>query len=274
MGYYVNLPLSWVAGDPAWLEWFISKNVAPELGLDEAALQKPLSWHENMAWKLREAGLACSAHLPFMGLSPGDADPEESLRAGRLLRKAADIASVYGANHMVGHPGYDAARHGTDEEGHTPGPAWLERSRTVWRGLPERAGAPLFLENIYDPSPAVLPALLGALDERGTGICFDAGHWHCFSGGHGKKDMADWIRAYSPYLRHLHLHDNDGTQDTHLGLGKGQVPLEELLTALERQKLRPGVTYEPHTIEAFMDTAAWFEKHPKAAAFFRWTTPV
>jgi sugar phosphate isomerase/epimerase len=273
MGYYVNLPLSWVAHDANWLDWFISEKISPELGLDATALQRPLSWHEGLAWKLREANLACAVHLPFMELSPADQDPDERTRAGRLLRRAADLASVYNARHMIGHPGYRADRHGTDAGGLVPHPGWLDRSRMAWKDLPERAGSPLFLENVYDPSPAVLQALLAALDAHGTGICFDAGHWHCFSGGQEKKDLKQWVRAYSPFLRHLHLHDNDGAADRHAGLGQGTLPLDDLVDCLECQSLRPSATFEPHTVAAFMETAAWFGKHPKAAKLLRWTPP-
>lgn len=286
MDYFVNLPLSWVANDPAWLDWFIGEGICPELGLDEGALGQDRSWHEAMNRKLRDAGLACSVHLPFMGLVPADSEPAERARAGALLRKAADLTALYGARHMIGHPGYKAERHGVDAAGHTPREEWLEHSRAVWLDLPERAGAPLYLENIYDPAPSVLATLMRALGapERGAkgscprsapgiGICFDAGHWHCFSGGRKNRDMAQWLDAYAPYLGHLHVHDNSGESDEHAGVGTGAVPYAAFARYLGERGLEPTVTHEPHTMEAFMETAAWFARHPDMAGLFRWTKP-
>lgn len=273
MECFVNLPLSWVARDPAWLDWFIGEGVSPELGLDEAALEKDRSWHENTARRLRDAGLPCAVHLPFMGLSPADGNAAMRKRSIRLLRLGAERAALYGARHMIGHPGYIADRHGTGAHGHVPQDEWLARSQEAWRDVPELGGAPLFLENIHDPAPTVLSALLRAVGGPGVGICFDAGHWHSFSKGAANRDLAAWIDAFSPWLRHLHLHDNDGNEDAHLGLGRGTAPFSVLADLLRERVLAPTVTYEPHTMGAFRDTAAWFRERPEEAVIFRWSEP-
>ncbi len=53
----------------------------------------------------------------------------------------------------------------------------------------------------------------------------------------------------APYLRHMHLHDNDGVADKHLGLGVGSIPWSELFAGLELLDLAPTFTLEPHTKE-------------------------
>lgn len=275
MACFVNLPLSWVARDAHWLDWFLAEGLCPELGLDEASLALPRSWHQDIAQRLRGAGLACAVHLPFMGLEPGSADPSRRAHARVQIRLAAELSKLYGAAHMIGHPGFVAARDGEGRSESSPAPGWLERFCETWMPIPDLAATPLFLENIYDITPRVLLVLLAALDlpPASVGICFDAGHWNYFSGGRSRQDMPEWIQAYAPHLRHLHLHDNDGSSDQHLGLGQGNIPFDLLLKTLKAQSLCPSVTFEPHTAKAFMDTACWFAAHPDAARQLGWTPP-
>lgn len=276
MPSFVNLPLSWVAHDAQWLRWVLAEELCPELGLDETSLALPRSWHQDIAGRLRAAGLACSVHLPFMGLQPGSEDHAERARARGQLHLAAELARLYGAAHMVGHPGFTAARDGEDGSESRPDSGWLERSCDTWKLVSDMADSPLFLENIYDLTPDLLLTLLAALDlpASSAGICFDVGHWNCFSGGSVRQDLPEWVRAYAPHLRLLHLHDNDGTADQHLGLGKGNSPFDSLLQVLKECALSSALTVEPHTAEAFMDTVLWFERHPEAACQLGWTPPV
>ncbi len=275
MGYFVNLPLSWILADGQWLEWFIAEGLSPEFGFDEAGVEQPLPWHQGIGERLRAAGLSCSVHLPFMRLRPGSPDAAELRFTRERLNRAAELSRVYGAAHMVGHPAYIAERDGEAGSAETPERGWLERFCETWRPLPELGGCPLFLENIRDQSPRLLPGLVKALNlpPAQVGICFDAGHWHAFAGGKKKQDLPEWVKAHAPYIRHLHLHDNDGSDDQHLGLGKGDLPFELLLSELDAHGLRPSVTFEPHSGENFMDTAAWFAARPKAAAQIGWVAP-
>ncbi len=274
MAFFVNLPISWIVRDVSWIDWFIKEGINPELGLDAPALEKPLAWHRHLAGHIRQSGLSCSVHLPFMGLSPGDADKTLCARSANVLAHAADLAKIYGARHMIGHPNFWAAAHGSKGDKNIPDPAWIDRSVKVWRVLPERAQAPLYLENIQEQSPVSLPALLAAIGMPQAGICFDVGHWHSFSNGRANSDMPRWIEAFAPYLRHLHLHDNDGSNDGHLGLGQGAIDYGILLDSLSRHALKPTMTFEPHTAGAFMQTIVWFDAHPGAARQLGWVRPL
>ena len=272
MACFVNLPLSWVAQDAQWLDWFLAERICPELGLDEASLLLPRAWHQDIARRLQAAGLACAVHLPFMGLEPGSVDRGQRARAQEQLALAAELSKMYGAAHMVGHPGFVAARDGKGGSELLPDPAWLERVCETWSPISALAEAPLFLENIYDLTPQIVLSVLAALNlpAASIGVCFDAGHWNYFSGGKARQDLPDWVRAYAPHLRHLHLHDNDGSSDQHLGLGQGNIPFTLLLQLLDEFGVQPSVTFEPHTRQAFMDTAAWFAARPAAAAQIGW----
>lgn len=268
---FVNLPLRWIAHDERWLEWFLAEGVAPELGIDAVSLGLDRSWHQAIAQRLQAAGLPCSVHLPFFDLSPGAEDAELLELSRTRLHQAAELARLYRAAHMVGHPDFIAKRDGRQGGETIPDVGWLARSRESWEPLPRLAEAPLFLENTYERSPRPLLALLEDLGLETTGICLDVGHWNHFAGGGVRQDLPFWVATLAPYLRHLHLHDNDGSADQHLGLGEGNIAFPLLLTALKEGNLSPSVTLEPHTGKDFAIMAAWFAAHPEAGAQLGWS---
>jgi sugar phosphate isomerase/epimerase len=52
--------------------------------------------------------------------------------------------------------------------------------------------------------------VLDILHHPKAGICFDTGHALVFD-----HDLGDAVRLAAPYLKCLHVHDNDGTRDAH-----------------------------------------------------------
>lgn len=273
MPCFINLPLRWVHDESAWTEWFINGRIAPEFGLDAASLALPDAWHEAHAARFREAGLPSSVHLPFMGVDPGVPDPEKAAAARRALRRGAELARIYGARHMVGHPYYRLP----DQDGAID-PGWIARSLEVWPDLPMISGSPLFLENTYETSPKPLVDLLEALQAKGRsgpgiGVCFDVGHWHAFAKKKRPEELDPWLDAFEPFRMHLHLHDNDGSFDQHLGMGCGDVPFEALFARLAARAKPVTATLEPHDVEALVNSTAWLEAHGAAAKSFGWAPP-
>lgn len=275
MPCYVNLPLSWVREQPLWAEWFVNGRVFPEFGLDAGALGAPISWHKAMAATFRDAGVACSAHLPFMGVDPCDPDRARAVGARETLKRAAELCALYGARHMVGHPYYRPHKAGREKDD-TAG-RWMEQSLLAWPDLPDIAGSVLFLENTYEKTPDALVALVGALHAERPGaeigVCFDVGHWHCFAGCRTVEELSSWLDAFAPFALHLHLHDNDGAFDQHLGLGKGTIPLAGLFDALSHRNKAVTATMEPHDAEAFSAGIDWLDARPAIAAVLDWKKP-
>ena len=272
MPCYVNLPLRWTHKQPAWTDWFVSGRMSPELGLDAGAIALPDVWHRDMAARFADAGLACSIHLPFWDVDPGDSDAGKAARAKDDLRRGAELARMYNARHMVGHPYYRT------KYGEKALDAWLEASRQIWPELPCIAGTPLFLENTYETSPDAIVALVGSLQEEmaagpGIGICFDVGHWHSFGGKDTPEELDPWLDGFCPFPLHLHLHDNDGSSDQHLGMGAGDIPYDALWTKLDTRKKMVTATLEPHNTEAFAANIAWMDAHAAVANALGWSAP-
>ena len=215
-------------------------------------------------------------HLPFLGIEPCDKDSVNASAARAALRRGAELASLYGAAHMIGHPSFRPPKPGREKDDIAGD--WMEKSLLAWGELPRIGNAPLFLENTYETSPKAIAALVSALhrdaaEGESIGVCFDVGHWHSFAACSTEDELAVWLDAYTGFAVHLHLHDNDGTEDQHKGLGVGTVPLAVLFTCLRQKALGVTATLEPHDVRAFTESINWLNAHSDAAAYIDWMRP-
>ncbi|MEW5772778.1 MAG: TIM barrel protein [Thermodesulfobacteriota bacterium] len=261
--FFVNLPLSYIAREPEYLAAFIARGLHPELGLDSRALDALApAWHQETASRLQDAGLTCSIHLPFLDLQPGALDPGILAATRARLLHALDVARIYAPRHLIGHAWYFETLHRTFYD------VWLTNAADTWEAVHNSwAGhPPLYLENTFEPMPEPLVELLGMLAGRGLqgiGLCLDLGHWHSFAQGVRLRNLDRWLDAFSPFLGHVHLHDNSGADDHHLGLGQGDIPWAEVFSGLAARGLSPTRTLEPHTADDLEHSLAFISGHPE-----------
>lgn len=161
-------------------------------------------------------------HAPFAELSPAAIDPRIRAVVLQRLEQAYALASGYGISRLVVHAGYIPQVYY---------PQWfVEQSAAFWRDFlrdkPE--GFELLIENVLEKEPELLAELLAAVDDPRARICLDIGHANCQQGA----PLAAWIDTLAPYISHVHLHNNDGTRDTHGGLAEGSIPMEETIRSI------------------------------------------
>jgi sugar phosphate isomerase/epimerase len=255
--FFVNLPLRYIAREKAYLDFFIKHGLNPELGLDAWSMDcLDFAWHEKTARTIHQAGLKTSIHLPFLDLSPGSIDQYILQATRKRLNKALEIARIYAPCHLIGHPAYDPS---LDDDFYS---SWLDNSIKTWQQLLDKTGdiCPLFLENVREQDPDVITDLLSEL-KGDIGFCFDPGHWFSFGRGKENNNLSHWLQKLAPYIRHLHLHDNHGHLDEHLGMGQGTIPFVELFGSLEFLDLKPGFTLEPHSAEDLSHSLNFMHTH-------------
>jgi len=262
---FVNCHLRAAASRPERLERHFTDRVPPELGLDPLFLDAtPAPWHAALAARLEASALPRSVHLPFFDLQPGSADARIRQASIDRLREALLPARAYTPHHLVGHAAYDRFLYGQSFT------AWADRAAQSWievlAAWPDHP--PLFLENTHETDPATVAGLVAAIRRRlpkaqaeRIGVCLDIGHWFSFGGGRRTANLAAWIETLAPYLAHLHLHDNDGTSDAHLGPGQGAVPFDQLFSLLADNGVEPSVTFEPHSDDAYARTLTFVTAH-------------
>ncbi len=261
--FYVNLNLRVADRDPSLLDRHLDGRVPPELGLDPVLMDaKTPAWHTDLARRLDAAGLPRTLHLPFFDLQPGSADARIRAASRDRLKAAMDTARIYRPDRLVGHAAYNRFLYIRSF------PEWAARAADTWAEVlaawPEHP--PLCLENTFETDPATVSGAVAALRDRlspeaaaKVGACLDIGHWYSFAEGKLRDNLDAWVEALAPYLLHLHLHDNDGSFDQHLGPGQAEIPFDALFARLAARGLRPTATFEPHSQAAF-DAALAFVK--------------
>lgn len=235
---FVNVPYPRLKGD--LLKTVLDNRIRPEIGLINNVLyDEPAGEFARMAKLLKDEGLACTLHAPFQDLIPGAFDPEIRKASRNKLKKAFDLLEIFEPQSIVCHPNFEPLKHDGKEE------QWLKHSYETWHELlqiAESCNVPMLLENTYENSPDQLRRLLTELDSPYARFCFDVGHVMAFA----KNSWQDWLPTLEPWLGQLHLHDNDGSSDAHLGVGEGSFNFTELFDYLKKQGLDPLITLEPH----------------------------
>lgn len=159
-------------------------------------------------------------HGPFAELIPCAIDPLTRDVAMRRFRQALDAAQALGIRRMVFHGGFIP---------HVYFPEWyVEQSVWFWREFLRDVPADmtLALENVMEPSPETLVSIAAQIDDPRLGLCLDVGHANtCVS----ETPPMDWIVPMAPWLRHVHLHNNQGDTDLHAPLGEGNIPMRQII---------------------------------------------
>ena len=168
-------------------------------------------------------------HAPFAELCPAAIDPLVREVAKRRFLQAAALAKRYSAEKMVVHSGFIPLVYY---------PEWFApQSAAFWREfLNDVDGLTLCVENVMETSPDALRQVAEQVNDPRLRICFDVGHAFCQSG-----ELAPWLDALAPYSSHVHLHNNHGTFDEHLGLPDGTLDMATVIRQLEA--LAPQATY-------------------------------
>lgn len=161
-------------------------------------------------------------HAPFNELFPCAIDPKARALAAERYRQAICLAKSYGAGKVVIHGGFQPRMYY---------PVWyVEQSVQFWREfLREDPGIPIVLENVLEEDPDWLLEIVREVNSPRLGLCLDVGHVNAYS----PVPVAEWVERWQPWLSHFHLHNNDGSWDTHDGLNCGSIPMKKLLCRVE-----------------------------------------
>lgn len=166
-------------------------------------------------------GPSLTLHGPFLDLNPASYDSLVQEAVFRRFQEAYRAAAALGAEKIIFHSGRIPAT--VYLEG------WARRMADFFeRFLEGKSGIPVLVENVFDPEYTGLLELAERVEHPDFGLCLDLGHAHCYSPVPAKE----WARALGPYVRHVHVHDNNGTGDQHLGLGMGTLPAADVIREL------------------------------------------
>ncbi len=162
-------------------------------------------------------------HGPFNELFPCAIDPKARALAKARFVQTIETAAGYAINKIILHGGYNPWLYF---------PCWYtEQSALFWKdflkNIPD--GMTICVENVLEEDPQMLAQIIRSVDDPKIKMCLDVGHAHAYS----KKDAMDWVTQCADIIDHFHIHNNDGSWDTHSSLDDGTIPMAELLNTIE-----------------------------------------
>ena len=238
---HVALPVRKIT--PRFLEMIEKYRINLEIGLDHYNLDAyPREHFRELGARLRDYGISMTVHAPFHELFLGA--PDRIVRQAALDRMdhAFGILPFFKPVTVVVHLNYEIRRFGFvyDE--------WKPLALSALREYAGRAaalGAMLALENVYEETPDVMNEILNELSPLGVCHCCDVGHVQAFS----DCTLAEWLSANGKFVRQFHLHDNDGTGDSHSPIGSGTIDFSLVRELIAGMDASPVITLEPHCEE-------------------------
>lgn len=244
------------------LQYLLHRNLQPEVACQEVSFEQlDLSQIKDCSQQLKEQQLNTTVHAPFNGFNPGSGKNRIRKTAHRMCQQSLHLAETLNARCIVFHPGipHQASQKTLDN--------WLKNALEFWPDYISQAkqiGTIITIENIYESSTAIFQHLFAELSNDNFGHCFDVGHWNIFA-----EDSLDyWFEMLGRYIRHLHLHDNQGQSDEHLPLGAGQINFAELLDRAADLPTEPSMTLEAHRLvdlELSLEALATMVKNRESA---------
>ena len=170
-------------------------------------------------------------HAPFNELFPCAIDKKARELAAFRYRQAIVLSEQYKATKVIIHGGYNP---------YIYYPEWyVEQSVIFWKDfikdVPKTTH--IALENVLEETPELLLNIVKGVNDSRLGICLDAGHVNAYS----KIPVFEWIKCLKGYISHFHIHNNDGTRDSHSEIEDGSISAKELFELAEM--LCPSATY-------------------------------
>lgn len=159
----------------------------------------------------------CTMHGAFLEVTVFSDDPKIVEVSDYRVEQSLSIARRIGAKAVVFHtnfvPNFQVDYYCQ---------SWVERNTAYWKEkLETNSDISIYMENMFDMSYELLAQLAERLSVYSNfGVCFDYAHAHAF----GDESRIDaWVKALAPYVKHVHINDNDLVNDLHLAIGEGKI---------------------------------------------------
>ena len=221
MKLVAHVPARELLKDLNTVEKLVSLGLGVELQLTSEVLDSFTFKDFGLIKKLTN-GLPITVHAPFMDLNPGATEPYLLDITRKRFLQAVSAAKVLEAEVVVFHTGYIPQKVEPIYEN------WFKRALETFLIVGEEFKGKVALENVFDRDFKVILSFLERLPDN-FGFCFDIGHFNIFS----QIPLSDWFSSLSSKLYEFHLHDNLGSQDSHLPCGKGSFNFGYLFSLIE-----------------------------------------
>jgi len=177
-------------------------------------------------------------HGPFTEIIPAGIDYHMREAALERLEEAYRVCESFGIKKMIVHNGWIPFMYFKEWQA-SEAPKFWEKFMAN-----KPMDFTIAIENVLEDEPYMIADMMKNIRDPRIRVCLDTGHANAMTSE--EYDIYDWIRVLSPYISHLHLHNNDGTKDSHGNFEDGTMDMEAVFDCFE-QYLGDEVTY---TVEA------------------------
>lgn len=167
-------------------------------------------------------------HGPFTEIIPASIDPRAVQLGLDRLNEAYDICKELGVKRMVVHTGYIPLLY--YKQWH------IEKSVKFWRTFlrDKPADFNIMIENVFEDEPYVMRNLIEAIDDKRATICLDVGHANAMTDK--EINVETWAKVLAPYVTHMHIHNNFGSEDEHNPIDKGNMDIKKIVEIVRQAK--------------------------------------
>ena len=169
----------------------------------------------------------CTSHGDFFDVLVFSDDPLIREISKKRVYQSMDVAkklNVKGVVFHTNHTSFITTKMYCDN--------FINRNCDFWTKVcSEYPDINVYIENMFDTNPSLLARLAESMKSvKNFGVCLDYAHATAF----GTDDISNWIEQLFPYIKHLHINDNDLKDDLHLAVGDGQINWQEFKTYYEK----------------------------------------
>lgn len=176
---------------------------------------------EEIVRRYRQTGIpfGSTMHGAFFDVILHSRDAVVRKNARHRMRQSMDIAQRLGLDAVIFHTNYQPEIVGDDYVQNVI----RKNADFLEELLKEYPSINIYLENMFEDTPGVIAEISERLKVYPNyGVCLDYGHAWVYG-----TDIEQWVHKLAPYVKHLHINDNDLKRDLHLAVGSGSIDWKE-----------------------------------------------
>ncbi len=188
----------------------------PALLDDEVALRRTIEQYQGVT--LPEY---CTMHGVFFDIIPFSEDAHIRRISWKRMEQSMEIARELGVKGVVFHTNCYPLLSGRKYDANVISGtvACMEYLLTKFPDID------IYLENMFDADACIMVGIAKALQEyKNFGLCLDYAHASI-----SVSPIDEWVRAVAPYVKHIHINDNNLKKDQHLAVGEGLIDWDTFL---------------------------------------------
>ncbi len=192
-------------------------------------------------------------HGAFLDVTIHSDDPLIRDASMLRVRQSMEIAQNMGLKGVVFHTGRLG---GFRAAGYLKN--WQDRNEAFFTEIARQYPAQqIYMENMFDEAPDILAGLAENMrDVKNFGVCLDYAHAML-----SRCSGREWIETLAPYIRHIHINDNDLQNDLHLAVGAGKLDWQEFDGLLRQHRVEAPVLVEVNGYEAQRESLRYMKRH-------------